>query len=160
MVDRGYRGVQIEGVRILMSGQKRGITRALKAMIHRRSAIEPAIGHMKMDGGLARNPLKGALGDALQADMCGAGHNLRMILAKLRLLCARIGIALRALLAALAPTARLITPNVVTSERRRLMIYRLSFVSWSGLDLNAGRQTCELERLHAKRVCRLSVRLG
>ena len=102
VVDRGYRGVQIEGVRILMSGQKRGITRTLKAVIHRRSAIEPAIGHMKMDGRLARNPLKGALGDALHAVMCGAGHNLRMILAKLRLLCARIGIELRALLASLS----------------------------------------------------------
>ncbi|GKT22905.1 hypothetical protein AVHM3334_09925 [Acidovorax sp. SUPP3334] len=37
IVDKGYRGVQIEGVRILMSGQKRGITRTLKAMIKRRS---------------------------------------------------------------------------------------------------------------------------
>lgn len=87
---RGYRGVEIEGVRILRSGQKRGITRTLKAMIHGRSAIEPAIGHTKMDGRLRRNPLKGALGDALHAVMCGAGHNLRMILAKLRLLCARL----------------------------------------------------------------------
>lgn len=52
IVDKGYRGVEIEGVRILRSGQKRGITRTLKAMIHRRSAIEPAIGHMKMDGRL------------------------------------------------------------------------------------------------------------
>ena len=102
VVDRGYRGVQIDGVRILMSGQKRGITRTLKAMIHRRSAIEPAIGHMKMDGRLARNPLKGALGDALHAVMCGAGHNLRMILAKLRLLCARIAMVLRDLLGNLA----------------------------------------------------------
>jgi IS5 family transposase len=86
IVDKGYRGVEIQGVRILRSGQKRGITRTLRAMIHRRSAIEPAIGHMKMDGRLARNPLKGALGDALHAVMCGAGHNLRLILAKLRLL--------------------------------------------------------------------------
>lgn len=87
-----------------MSGQKRGITRALKAVIHRRSAIELAIGHMKMDGRVARNPLKSALGDALHAVMCGAGHNLRMILTKLRLLCARMGIALRALLASLSST--------------------------------------------------------
>lgn len=61
IVDKGNRGVEIEGVRILRSGQKRGITRTLKAMIHRRSAIEPAIGHMKMDGRLGRNPLNGAL---------------------------------------------------------------------------------------------------
>ena len=104
MIDRGYRGLQIEGVHILMSGQKRGITRTLKAVIHRRSAIEPAIRHMKMDGRLARNPLKGALGDAVHAVMCGAGNNLRMILAKLRLLYARMGIALCALLAPLSST--------------------------------------------------------
>lgn len=46
-------------------------------MIKRRSAIEPPIGHMKMDGRLARNPLKGALGEALRAVMCGAGRNPR-----------------------------------------------------------------------------------
>ncbi|MGF6292594.1 IS5 family transposase [Paraburkholderia youngii] len=63
-------------------------------MIRRRSAIEPAIGHMKTDGKLDRNWLKGALGDAMHAVMCGAGHNLRMILRKLRLLCAFILTAL------------------------------------------------------------------
>jgi IS5 family transposase len=84
VVDKGYRGVEVEGVRILRSGQRRGITRSLRAMIRRRSAIEPAIGHMKMDGRLARNPLKGALGDAIHAVLCGAGHNLRLIIAKLR----------------------------------------------------------------------------
>lgn len=105
IVDKGYRGVKIEGVRILMSGQKRGITKTLKAMIKRRSAIEPAIGHMKMDGRLGRNPLKGALGDALHAVMCGAGHNLRLILAKLRLLCAHFGLSLRALLDDLAASS-------------------------------------------------------
>ncbi|MFT4266448.1 MAG: IS5/IS1182 family transposase, partial [Xenophilus sp.] len=73
-------------------------------MIKRRSAIEPAIGHMKMDGRLARNPLKGALGDALHAVMCGAGHNLRMILAALRLLCARFGLSMLVLIAALLAT--------------------------------------------------------
>ena len=54
-------------------------------MIKRRSAIEPAIEHMKMDGRLGRNPLKGALGDALHAVPCGAGHDLRLILAALRM---------------------------------------------------------------------------
>lgn len=107
IVDKGYRGVEIDGVRILRSGQKRGITRALRAMIHRRSAIEPAIGHMKMDGRLARNSLRGALGDALHAVMCGAGHNLRMILAKLRLLCAQSRSNVCALVNALAPRCML-----------------------------------------------------
>jgi IS5 family transposase len=88
VVDKGFRGVEVEGVRILRSGQKRGITRSLRAMIRRRSAIEPAIGHMKTDGRLARNPLKGELGDALHAVLCGAGHNLRLMIAKLRQLAA------------------------------------------------------------------------
>jgi IS5 family transposase len=44
---------------------------------------------MKSDGLLARNWLKGGDGDALHAILCGAGHNLRMILAHQRvLLCA------------------------------------------------------------------------
>ena len=88
IVDRGYRGVEVDGVQILRSGQKRGITRTLHKMIKRRSAIEPTIGHMKTDGRLGRNPLAGALGDALHAVLCGAGHNIRLLLAKLRLLLA------------------------------------------------------------------------
>jgi IS5 family transposase len=87
IVDRGYKGVAVDGVKIYHPGLRRGITRTLRAMIRRRSAIEPAIGHMKTDGKLDRNWLKGALGDAMHAVLCGAGHNLRMILRKLRLLC-------------------------------------------------------------------------
>jgi IS5 family transposase len=85
-VDRGYQGAELEGIRILRSGQKRGISRTLHAMIKRRSAIEPTIGHMKTDGRLGRNPLKGALGDALHVVLCDAGHNIRLLLKKLRLL--------------------------------------------------------------------------
>ncbi len=63
-------------------------------MIRRRSAIEPVIGHMKAEGKLDRNWLKGALGDAIHAVLCGAGHNLRMILRKLRLFYALILVVL------------------------------------------------------------------
>lgn len=90
IVDKGYQGVTLEGIRILRSGQRRGVNRKLKAMIKRRSAIEPTIGHMKTDGRLNRNPLKGKLGDALHAVLCGAGHNIRLILKKLWLLFAQI----------------------------------------------------------------------
>jgi len=55
-------------------------------MIKRRSAIELTIGHMKTDGRLDRNPLKGALGDALHAVLCDAGHNIRLLMKRLRLL--------------------------------------------------------------------------
>lgn len=56
----------------------------------RRSAIEPEIGHQKSDGKLGRNWLKGSKGDALNAMLCGMGHNLRKILAHLRRLYALI----------------------------------------------------------------------
>ena len=90
IVDKGYQGVALNNIQILRSGQRRGVTRRMKQMIKRRSAIEPIIGHMKMDGRLNRNPLKGVLGDALHAVLCGAGHNIRLLLKKLRLLCAQI----------------------------------------------------------------------
>jgi len=41
---------------------------------------------MKTDGLLARNWLKGSDGDAIHAVLCGAGHNLRLLLAHLRVL--------------------------------------------------------------------------
>jgi len=84
-VDKGYRGHHVEDVEVYISGQKRGVnTRALKRQLRRRSAIEPAIGHMKNDGLLGRNHLKGMIGDAQHALLCAAGHNLRLILAKIR----------------------------------------------------------------------------
>ncbi len=60
------------------------MTRALKRALRRRSAVEPTIGHMKTDGRLSRSPLKGTIGDALHTVLCGAGHNIRLILAHLR----------------------------------------------------------------------------
>jgi IS5 family transposase len=83
--DRGYRaGTVPKGCTLYLSGQKRGVTAALKRWIKRRSAIEPHIGHMKSDGLLGRCHLKGALGDAMHAVLCGAGHNLRLLLNYLR----------------------------------------------------------------------------
>ena len=40
IVDKGYQGMEIPDVQILRSGQRRGITRALRKMIKRRSASE------------------------------------------------------------------------------------------------------------------------
>lgn len=89
-VDRGYRGVELLGTTIWRSGQKRGVTASIRKAIHRRSMVEPMIGHMKSEGRLGRNWLKGTLGDAMHAVLCGAGHNLRMILRAIRLYCALI----------------------------------------------------------------------
>jgi len=94
-VDRGYKGhgIPAERSQVLISGTRRlGYT--LKRHLRRRSAIEPEIGHMKADGLLGRNFLKGTQGDAINAILCGAGHNLRKILARLRaLLCLFTGVA-------------------------------------------------------------------
>jgi len=46
IVDRCWKGVTIDDVKINYPGLLRGITGGLRAMIRRRSAIEPAIGHM------------------------------------------------------------------------------------------------------------------
>ena len=83
------------------------MTRGLKAMIRRRSAIEPTIGHMKTDGKLDRNWLKGALGDALHAVLCGAGHNIRLLLrwlqCRLRRFCAFILLSILAVVRLMVP---------------------------------------------------------
>ena len=83
-VDRGYRGHGVSGATaVFVAGRRRGITATIKRELRRRSAIEAMIGHMKLDGRLARNHLKGALGDAIHALLCAAGHNLRLILRRL-----------------------------------------------------------------------------
>jgi IS5 family transposase len=60
-------------------------TRRLQRALKRRNPIEPVIGHLKNDGLLRRNCLKGELGDALHAILCGAGHNIRLILRRLKI---------------------------------------------------------------------------
>ncbi len=79
-VDRGYRGHDETDTTVIMAGQKRGMTPSLKRQLKRRNAVEPVIGHMKSDGRLDRNYLKGTLGDAMNALLVGAGHNIRLLL--------------------------------------------------------------------------------
>ena len=92
LADRSYRGVTPRNptTRLIQSHTRR-LPAELKRLLKRRQVVEPVIGHMKSDGLLGRNWLKGEIGDALHAVMCGAGHNLRLILARLRALyCALI----------------------------------------------------------------------
>lgn len=85
-VDLGYKGhgVDPESCRVIIAGSRKGITKALKKEMKRRSSIEPEIGHQKAEGKLGRNWLKGVRGDAQNAVLCAVGHNLRKILAHLR----------------------------------------------------------------------------
>lgn len=85
--DKSYRGHDApKPRRVFISGQKRGVTGVIKRELRRRSAIEPVIGHMKNDGHLGRNFLKGYAGDHANAVLTAVGYNFRLILAWLRLL--------------------------------------------------------------------------
>lgn len=71
----------------------------LALVIKRRSTIEPAIGHMKMDGRLGRNPL-------CTCSCPAPGTTLRLILATLRPYCAHFGLSMQVVIAALvAPSS-------------------------------------------------------
>jgi IS5 family transposase len=98
--DRGYRGhgCNSDSLKVWIAGAKRGVTNAIARELKRRNAVDPVIGHMKSDGRLARNFLKGAEGDAVNALLCAAWHNLRKVLQKLRLFCGQLGITLQQLL--------------------------------------------------------------
>lgn len=90
-VDLGYRGHDVDDVTVFKARQKRGVTRSIRRELKRRNAIEPIIGHMKSDGLMHRNHLKGTQGDAINVILCGAGQNLRMILRHLRIFWLKIG---------------------------------------------------------------------
>ena len=78
-VDRGYRGHDADRARVILAGQKRGLTPTMRRERRRRAAIEPVIGHRKSDGHLGRNFLLGAEGDAANLILAAAGHNLRLL---------------------------------------------------------------------------------
>jgi transposase, IS5 family len=102
-VDKGYRGHRAANpLRVFRSGQKRGVFGAIKKELRRRSAIEAVIGHMKSDGHLGRNYLKGRAGDQANAVLTAAGYNFRLILTWLRLL---LRLILTAVLLAIAPNS-------------------------------------------------------
>lgn len=79
-VDRGFKGTAHHpaDVAVYLSGRKR-LSRALKALLRRRSAIEPVIGHLKQDHKLERNHLLGEEGDRINAVLTGCGFNLRKL---------------------------------------------------------------------------------
>jgi len=80
-VDKGYQGHNYpKKLRVFKSGQKRGVTKAIKKELKRRSVIEPIIGHVKHEHRLCRNYLQGWLGDKANALLAAAGYNFRLIL--------------------------------------------------------------------------------
>jgi len=81
LVDKGYRGHDYEHPhRVYHSGQRRGVTEAIKRELKRRAVVEPLIGHLKNEGHLGRNYLKGTQGDRLNVLLTAAGYNFRLLL--------------------------------------------------------------------------------
>lgn len=98
-VDKGYRGHDApKPLRVYRSGQKRGVFGVIKRELRRRSAIEAVISHLKTDGHLGRNFLKGPQGDHANAVLAAAGYNLRLVLKWLRILLRQIAKAIREML--------------------------------------------------------------
>ncbi|MBN9344560.1 MAG: hypothetical protein BGO76_00010 [Caedibacter sp. 38-128] len=80
-MDQGYKGHGAQEAKVFLSRQKKGITKTLKRHLKRRQSIEPIIGHMKQDGKLGCNYLKGIINE-MNAILLGVGFNLRAILNK------------------------------------------------------------------------------
>lgn len=81
-VDRGYRGhgLNRDGLEVHVSHTRGIASPTIRRELRRRNSIEPVIGHMKQDGLLERNPLKGIEGDVINVMLCAIGHNLRLLL--------------------------------------------------------------------------------
>lgn len=62
------------------------VSPAIKREMKRRSSIEPVIGHIKNDGRLGRNYLKGKSGDVINARLAAVGYNFRLLLKWFKLL--------------------------------------------------------------------------
>ncbi len=97
-----------------MTQSKAQRTPTIKRELRRRSAVEAVIGHTKSDGLLERNHLAGAYGDAINAILVGAVHNIRLLLAWLR----RLLLFLLAIIGAtLAPSEYATIHQLAAAER-------------------------------------------
>ena len=100
--DRGFRGRDAEGCTTIVIPQAPSpnatehMKRKARKNFGRRSAIEPVIGHVKNDFRLARNYLKGTIGDAINLLLAVAAFNFKKWM---RAVAQRIFFALCSLLA-------------------------------------------------------------
>jgi len=89
--DRGFRGQKdAGGTEVLTPGRpKKNDTpyqrRKIRLCFRRRAGIEPVIGHLKHDYRLARNYLKGVIGDAINLFMAAAAYNFKKAMGALGL---------------------------------------------------------------------------
>jgi len=89
-VDRGYQGMKmVKGTQIIRPSKplkRDNAYQRTKKRTHcrRRAAIEPIIGHLKSDHLVARNYLKGQIGDAINFIMAASSFNYKKLMKKLR----------------------------------------------------------------------------
>ena len=89
LADKGYRGHNAPPdyrFKVFISGQKRGVTSAIKRQLRRRSAVEPVIGHLKAEHRMGRNYLWFRRGDAANAVLAAAGYNFGRLIRWLSIL--------------------------------------------------------------------------
>jgi hypothetical protein len=90
VADRGYRGHNAppdHKMKVYISGQKRGVTEAIKPDLRKPAkGVEPVIGHAKSERRRGRNFLKGTHGEAANAVLAAAGYSFRRLLAWLAIL--------------------------------------------------------------------------
>ena len=80
-VDRGYKGHNYAGpAKVLIAKPRRKQEPELRRWYKKRNGIEAAISHMKNDGWLGRNFLKGTKGNRMNALLAASGQNLRKLL--------------------------------------------------------------------------------
>jgi IS5 family transposase len=89
IVDRGFRGkkrvgeTEIIGPKAPGKKTKNYEKQKARARFRRRAAIEPVIGHLKKDYRMARNYLKGSLGDGMNVLLSAAAFNFKKFLNEL-----------------------------------------------------------------------------
>ena len=134
--DLGYRGVKQDnpGVQIIQRGWIKTMTKAQKAWLKRRQAIEPVIGHVKDDCRMRRCHLKGSDGDALHAVLCAAGYNIRWLLRAI------VAKGIKALDGLCAPAIWLAIAGVLNGLVRKVRSVR-TLMSYLGLAVGLGRRT-------------------
>jgi len=87
--DRGYRGkakigdCKISIPKPLPHNATRYQKQKVQLKFRRRASIEPIIGHLKHDHRMARNFLKGKMGDFINCVLAAAGFNLKKMLRKI-----------------------------------------------------------------------------
>lgn len=89
IVDRGYKGhTKIGETKVILPGKIKPASHWEKQKIRKkcrsRAAIEPIIGHIKVDCRMFRNYLKGNVGDQMNAILAASAMNFRQYLKKIK----------------------------------------------------------------------------